>query len=94
MKLVFVKNLYYLCAINLKDMKVIKRFTPVVLDTTTINGNSKPDLVYGSVNDYKNPKQIFDTEEEAIKYAYSINKYDNWIILPVISFDWLEEEDK
>ena len=33
------------------------------------------------------PEEEFDTEDEAIEYAYKKSKYSKWLIVPIIKFD-------
>lgn len=72
------------------SMKVIKKYTAIQLETQTINDEVKVSLSYGEITGpyYKtHPEQEFDTEEEAIEYAYKQFKYGRWIIIPIIQFD-------
>jgi hypothetical protein len=62
-------------------MKVIKKYKLVEYCTTEIDG-----IVYARLEDYDRFTS-FDTEEEAIEYAYSKHKWNTWTILPVITFD-------
>lgn len=72
-------------------MKVIKRYTAIQLYTTTNDDVVDVKLSYGEIEgpyyDRTTPEQIFDTEEEAIEYAYRYCKYSRWIIVPVIDFE-------
>lgn len=73
------------------DEKLVKKFTLLWLKTTNINnGEVKVDFTYGDITgnyysrDY--PTESFDTEEQAISYAYKFNKYGKFIILPIYEF--------
>lgn len=73
------------------SMKVIKKYTAIQLGTQTINDEVKVVLSYGEITGpyYSEvyPEEEFDTEEEAIEYAYKQFKYGRWIIIPIIQFD-------
>jgi hypothetical protein len=72
-------------------MKVIKKYTAIQVRTQTVNDNILPELIYGEITgpyyDREYPETQFDTEEKAIEWAYKTEKYGNWLILPIISFD-------
>lgn len=74
-------------------MKVIKKWTAIQISSNenTQNEEKVVNLSYGSIGgpyySREYPKEIFDTEEEAIEYAYKKDKWLNWIILPIIYFD-------
>jgi len=72
-------------------MKVIKRYTAIQIGSQTINDTVSPVLSYGDIEgpyySQKHPEQEFDTEDEAISYAYDKAKYSTWLIAPVVSFD-------
>lgn len=76
-------------------MKVIRRYTIMQLGTTICDDAVDVSLHYGEISGpcYSRiyPQEEFDTEEEAIKYAYDKNKFSNWIIVPLITFDWYDE---
>ena len=78
-------------------MILIKKFTAIRLDTTNINDEIKVDLTYGIVDGpYYNktsPEEEFDTEDEAIAYAYKTSQNSRWLILPIIRFGW-ESDNK
>lgn len=71
--------------------QTIRKFTAIQLGTNVINQEVKIDLSYGEIcgpyYDQTNPTEIFDSEEEAIEYAYENDKYARWLILPVITFE-------
>jgi hypothetical protein len=62
-------------------MKVIKKYKLVEYNTTEIDGD-----VSARLADFDR-FTLFDSEEEAIEYAYSTFKWSTWVILPVITFD-------
>ena len=70
-------------------MTVIKKFTAVIIDRGDEYSDVTVNLSLGRpsrFSDYK--KQIHDTEEEAIEYAFSEDRFAKWLILPIISFDF------
>lgn len=72
-------------------MKMIKKYTAIQVGTQTINNVVKIDLEYGKIEgpyyDETHPIEEFDTEEEAIEYAYKFDNWARWIIVPIIKFD-------
>lgn len=76
---------------NKKGAPIIKKYTAVMLDTETVNDDVNLKLTYGQIRgpyySRETPEEQFDTEEEAIEYAYKQNKYARWLILPVVYFD-------
>jgi len=72
-------------------MKTLKKYTAIQLGTEIVNDNVNVKLSFGEITGpYYNvtqPEQEFDSEDEAIEYAYKINKYGRWLILPIVSFD-------
>ncbi len=72
-------------------MKIIKKFTAIQLDTQTVDRNINIMLSFGRIAgpyyDEIRPTEEFDTEDEAIEYAYNFNKYGRWLILPVVRFE-------
>ena len=77
-------------------MKVIKKYTAISIDEKRVNRDVEPTFEYGRVDGpYYNetsPETRFDTEEEAIKWAYKNCKHKDYLIVPVISFDIWEDE--
>lgn len=73
-------------------MKPIKKYTAIILTTKTVDDSVKVKLSYGEIDGpYYNrryPEEEFDTEEEAIEYAYKRCKYSTWMIVPVITFGY------
>ena len=71
-------------------MKVEKKYTAIMIGTSTINDTVKVSFEYGDIEgsyyDEQRPKEEFDTEEEAIKWAYEYSKYSRWVIVPLITF--------
>lgn len=55
-------------------MNIIKKYTAMQIGTQTVNDNVKVSLEYGEITgpyySQEYPKEEFDTEEEAIEYAY------------------------
>ena len=74
-------------------MKVIKKFTAIQIGTHTINDKVAIDLCYGDIDgpyyDKEYPEEEFDTEDEAIKYAYNKSEFSKWLIVPIIKFNYL-----
>jgi len=72
-------------------MKVIKKYTPIKIYTQTVDRTVEVKLEYGDITgayySRVSPKEIFDTEQEAIEYAFETDKYVKWLILPLIQFD-------
>ena len=55
-------------------MKVIRKFTAIQIRSRTINETVEPTFEYGLIKgpyyDQKAPEEEFDTEEEALAWAY------------------------
>ena len=72
-------------------MKTMKKFAAIMANETKINREIKVDLTYGNVEgpyySEEYPKTEFDTEDEAIAYAYKKGQYQTWLIVPIIRFD-------
>lgn len=72
-------------------MKVIKKYTAIQIGTETVNDTVKVCLEYGNIEgphySREYPEQEFDTEEEAVEYAYKHGKYNTWMIVPIIQFN-------
>ena len=72
-------------------MKVIKKYTAIQVHTTTVDDNVNVKLTYGQIKgpyySQEHPQEIFDTEEEAIEYAYKKEPWGKWLILPFVCFD-------
>ena len=71
-------------------MKLKKRYTAIQLGTKTIDNVVEPTFEHGGISgpyyDEQHPTLEFDTEEEAIKWAYKESSYSRWIIVPIIDF--------
>jgi len=71
-------------------MEIIKKFTAVQIYAKKINDEIKAELEDGNITgpyyDRTEPETEFETEQEAIDWAYKENKHANWIILPIVSF--------
>lgn len=69
-------------------MIVIKQFTALEVKTKTVNDAKIAELQFGK-DSYRTPyiETEFDTEDEAVEYAYKANKWGTWLILPVIKFN-------
>jgi len=75
-------------------MKYIKKYTAIQISSykDTREGSIKVDLTFGRVRFYDDSiSETFDTEEEAIEHAYNVNKYGQWLIIPKISFNYIDE---
>lgn len=72
-------------------MKLIKKFTALQVRKETLDDNVRVKLTYGEIGGayYSRiyPEEEFDTEEEAYKHAYELDKWATWLILPIIRFD-------
>jgi len=77
-------------------MKVIKKYTTIILDTNRVNSEITINLSYGHISGpyygQTSPTQEFDSEEEALTYAYKFDSYATWLILPIIRFDNFNNE--
>lgn len=71
-------------------MEIVKKFTAVQISSKIVNNVVTAELEYGRISgpyyDIVEPEKEFNTEQEAIEYAYKENKYADWLILPKISF--------
>lgn len=73
-------------------MKVIKKFTAIQIESCNGKNYQRDiELSYGTIEgtsySREYPEEEFDTEEEAIEYAYKKSKYSKWLIVPIIKFD-------
>lgn len=72
-------------------MEIIKKYTAIQLGEKTIDDTQIPTFEYGAIDgsyySREYPKIEFDSEEEAIQYAYNTTKYAKWLIVPIIKFD-------
>jgi hypothetical protein len=72
-------------------MKTIKKYTAIRLQTSNVDDIVKVNLTYGEIDgsyySRNYPKEEFDSEEDALEYAYKTDNWANWLILPFISFN-------
>ncbi len=72
-------------------MKVVRKYTAVMIHTKTVDDEVNLEMSYGRITgpyyDREHPKELFNTEDEAIKHAYSTDNWATWLIVPVIKFD-------
>jgi hypothetical protein len=72
-------------------MKIERKFTAIQIGTRTINGTVEPTFEYGVISgpyyNEEHPREEFDTEEEAIEWAYKESSYSRWMIVPIVTFD-------
>jgi hypothetical protein len=71
-------------------MKIIKKYTALQVLKETLDDNVRVKLTYGKVSgEYysRSYPEEFDTEEEAYKHAYELDKWASWLIVPIIRFD-------
>jgi hypothetical protein len=72
-------------------MKVERKYTAMQVGTKNVNDTVKVSLEYGEITgpyySQEHPEEVFDTEEEAINYAYKHCKYSRWMIVPIVTFD-------
>lgn len=73
-------------------MNYKKKFTAIQI--SSYNGRDDErmiDLSYGRIEgpyySKKYPQEEFDSEEDAIEYAFKKNQYATWMIVPIIKFD-------
>ena len=62
-----------------------------MVNTVTVDDRVDLKLSYGKIEgpyySREHPKELFDTEQEAIENAYNTDKWANWLIVPVVRFD-------
>jgi hypothetical protein len=72
-------------------MKVEKKYTAIRIRTKTVNDIIKLSLEYGEITgthySQEYPEEVFETEQEAIAYAYKSCEYSRWMIVPIVTFD-------
>jgi len=72
-------------------MKIVKKYTAIQLGTEIVNNSVNVKLSFGEITepyyDTTSPTEEFDTEDEAMEYAYKFDKWCKWLIIPVIRFD-------
>lgn len=72
-------------------MKVVKKYTAIQIISENHDSIVRVKLLYGEINgpyySREHPQEEFDTEQEAIEWAYKENKYGRWLITPIIRFE-------
>ena len=72
-------------------MKILKQYTAIKLSTETVDNTVEVKMQYGKISgpyySQNHPEEIHNSEEEALEYAYKIDKWATWLIVPVIRFD-------
>lgn len=72
-------------------MEIIKKYTAIQLNTKNVDNSIEINLSYGRITgpyySQEYPEESFNTEEEAINYAYKTNEYVTWLIVPIITFN-------
>lgn len=72
-------------------MKIVKKYTAMQIGTQIVNHTVKVSLEYGDIEgpyySQTQPQEEFNTEEDAIKWAYEYSKWSRWMIVPIITFD-------
>tara|TARA_R110000850_G_scaffold131982_2_gene253024 strand:+ start:549 stop:770 length:222 start_codon:yes stop_codon:yes gene_type:complete len=72
-------------------MNVKRKYTAIKIGTKTVNDTIKVTLEYGEITgpyySQEYPTEVFDTEEEAITYAYKFCSYSRWMIVPIVTFE-------
>lgn len=75
-------------------MKIEKKYTAIQFGTETVNDKVNVKLSFGEITgpyySSTHPTEEFDTENDAIEYAYKINKWGRWLIVPIVKFDNFE----
>lgn len=73
------------------NTKIIKKFAALRLVSTTVNQEVKAEFEFGRITgpyySQEHPKEEFDTEQEAIEYAFEQGRYGTWMIVPIIRFE-------
>ena len=71
-------------------MEIIKKFTAIQINTKKVDNTVIAEFEYGRISgayyDITEPETEFDTEQDAIKWAYKEDKYADWLILTKVSF--------
>lgn len=72
-------------------MKIERKFTAIQIGTKRIDSTVEVTFEYGSISgpyyDQEYPREEFDTEEEAIEWAFKENSYSRWMIVPIVTFN-------
>lgn len=70
--------------------EIIKKFTAIKIKSVNVNSLVNVDLSFGEIEgpyySQEYPQTEFDSEEEAIKYAFKKDRYATWMIVPIIRF--------
>lgn len=73
-------------------MEIIKKYTAIQIETNTVNRTVKIELEYGEIEgqyySQERPETEFDTEDEALEYAYKKDKYATSLIVPIVKFEF------
>ena len=76
-------------------MKVEKKYTAMQIGRRQVNSTIEVSLSYGDIQgsyySETHPKEEFDTEQEAIEWAYEHDKYSRWMIVPIFDFNTLDD---
>lgn len=71
-------------------METITKYTAIKVGSQRVDDEQMVELSFGRISgsyySREYPETEFDTEQEAVEYAFKQNKYDNWLILPIIQF--------
>ena len=71
-------------------MKIEKKYTAIQIGSKRVNRTVEPTFIFGRISgpyyDEDPPREEFDTEEEAIKWAYKESEYSRWMIVPIVTF--------
>lgn len=73
-------------------MNIIRKYTAIQVGYHVVNDVYEPYFFYGDIEynptiSVTTPKTTFDTEQEAMEYAYKTSKYVKWLIVPIIEFN-------
>lgn len=72
-------------------MKIIRKYTAIQLTTKNVDDSVDIKLSFGEVTgpyySTTHPTEEFETEEEAIEYAYKQDRWNRWLIIPIIKFN-------
>lgn len=68
-----------------------KKYIAIQISTENTDSSVNVNLSFGDITgphySRNYPEEEFDTEEEAITYAYRTNEYARWLIVPIIKFN-------
>jgi hypothetical protein len=69
----------------------MKKYTAIQVESQRVDQDVNVKLSYGRVQgswySEDTPKEVFDTEQEALENAYEFDKHATWLIVPIIEFD-------